>query len=325
MVVSTGRALVRDRARGRLRRERRAPRHARRRRLRVGRGRAAARARRGGLDLLRRVDGPVRLARDGTAAQAGGRKILSPYITAGDPTAESTVSLMHALVGAGADILEVGIPFSDPMAEGPVIQAAMERSLAQGMTCHGVLDIIAQFRQQDKDTPVVLMGYLNPIEMFGYEAFAKRAAEAGVDGTILVDLPPEESHEVVKCWQQHNIKNIFLCSPTTDAERMPLLNQVGSGYLYYVSLKGVTGASQADLAVVKQQYLQRKAQIKLPLLIGFGIKNATMAAEIAQFADGVVVGAALIERLIDAYQQHGDYIQSGAALIRDMRQAMDNT
>lgn len=255
--------------------------------------------------------------------QKNNRKVLSPYITAGDPTPESTVPLMHALVKAGADILEIGIPFSDPMAEGPVIQAAMERSLLQGMTCHGVLDIIRQFRLSDAETPVVLMGYLNPVEMFGYEAFAKQAREAGVDGTILVDMPPEESSEVAAIWAANGLKNIYLCSPTTEDERMALINQYGSGYLYYVSLKGVTGASHADLDAVKKQVLHRKSQIKLPLVVGFGIKNADMAAQMASFADGVVVGAALIEQISDGFKQHADYIQRGAALINEMRQAID--
>lgn len=263
---------------------------------------------------------------DATIAElkANHKKMLSPYITAGDPTPESTVTLMHALAKAGADILEVGIPFSDPMAEGPVIQAAMERSLAHHMNCDHIFQIIEMFRQQNQTTPIVLMGYLNPIEIYGYDAFAKRAREAGVDGTILVDLPPEESDEVAATWKREGLHNIYLCSPTTSDERMALINQFGSGYLYYVSLKGVTGSSSFDIAEVRAQYQYRKAQTTLPLMVGFGIKNAKMAAEVAQFADGVIVGAALVNRIFEAYQHHEDFVLAGASLINDMRQALNN-
>lgn len=256
--------------------------------------------------------------------KASGKKMLSPYITAGDPYPEITVKLMHELVLAGADILELGIPFSDPMAEGPVIQHAMERALAQDVNCHKVLNMVHEFRVQNQDTPIVLMGYLNPIEHFGYELFAQHAQEAGVDGTILVDLPPEESEEVAKIWQKHGLYSIFLCSPTTSNERMTLINQFAKGYLYYVSLKGVTGSDALDVASLKSQYLQRKAQTTLPLMVGFGIKTPEMAAEVGSFADGVIVGAALITQVLAAYQSNTDMVQAGADLINSMRQAMDN-
>lgn len=252
-----------------------------------------------------------------------GKKMLSPYITAGDPYPELTVKLMHELVKAGADILELGIPFSDPMAEGPVIQRAMERALAQNVNCHTVLDMVKEFRLQDQNTPVVIMGYLNPIEHFGYELFAQKALESGVDGTILVDLPPEESEEVTKIWQKHGLYSIFLCSPTTSDERMKLMNQFAKGYLYYVSLKGVTGSDALDISSVKSQYQHLRAQTNLPLMVGFGIKTPKMAAEIAGFADGVIVGAALITRILDAYNIDGDMLQAGADLIHSMRHAMD--
>ena len=161
------------------------------------------------------------------------------------------LNLMHALVKAGADILEIGIPFSDPMAEGPVIQAAMERALAHGVNCHQVLDMIKTFRTLDDSTPILLMGYVNPIEYYGYERFAKEAKAAGVDGTILVDLPPEESKTIAPIWEAQTLHSIYLCSPTTSNERMNLINQYGKGYLYYVSLKGVTGANDFDLTQVK--------------------------------------------------------------------------
>lgn len=256
--------------------------------------------------------------------KADGKKMLSPYITAGDPYPEITVKLMHELVRAGADILELGIPFSDPMAEGPVIQRAMERALAQDVHCQTVLNMVKEFRLQDQNTPVVVMGYLNPIEHFGYELFAQHAAEAGVDGTILVDLPPEESEEVAKVWQKYGLYSIFLCSPTTSDERMVLINQFAKGYLYYVSLKGVTGSDAPDVSSLKSQYQHRKAQTKLPLMVGFGIKTPEMAAEVASFADGVIVGAALITRILDAYNVNDDMLQAGGDLIFSMRHAMDN-
>lgn len=255
---------------------------------------------------------------------ASGKKMLSPYITAGDPHPEITVNLMHELVKAGANILELGIPFSDPMAEGPVIQHAMERALAHSIHCHDVLNMVKEFRQLDNNTPIVLMGYVNPIEQYGYELFAQHAIEAGVDGTILVDLPPEESEGVTSIWHQYGLYSIYLCSPTTSDERMLLINQFAKGYLYYVSLKGVTGSDSLDMNSLKTQYQYRKAQTKLPLMVGFGIKTAEMAAEVADFADGVIVGAALITQILDAYNANKNSLEAGASLMRSMRQAIDN-
>lgn len=261
---------------------------------------------------------------DQTLAQLSdkGRKMLSPYITAGDPHPNMTVDLMHALVSAGADILELGVPFSDPMAEGPVIQAAMERALAHGVTSDHVLSMVAEFRQQDSTTPVVLMGYLNPIEQFGHELFVTRAKAAGVDGMIIVDLPPEESKDIAPYWMAAGLHLIYLCSPTTTSDRMVLLNEYAGGYLYYVSLKGVTGSDSFDLASVKTIYQERKSQTSLPVMVGFGIKTPQMAAEVATFADGVIVGAALIQAIQDAVLDKKEGIKAGAALISDMRCAM---
>jgi tryptophan synthase alpha chain len=255
--------------------------------------------------------------------RTSGKKMLSPYITAGDPNPSITVKLMHELVNAGADILELGIPFSDPMAEGPVIQRAMERALTQQVNCHTVLAMVKEFRVQDKETPVILMGYLNPIEYFGYELFAQEAKKVGVDGTILVDLPPEESEEIAQIWEKQGLYHIFLCSPTTSDERMKLINQYAKGYLYYVSLKGVTGGIAPKITSLKKEYQQRKMQTPLPLMIGFGIKTANMAAEVASFADGVIVGAALITQILDAYNENHDMLQAAKSLISSMRQAMD--
>lgn len=256
--------------------------------------------------------------------KANGKKMLSPYLTAGDPHPDSTVELMHALVGAGADILELGIPFSDPMAEGPVIQHAMERALAHSVHCQDVLEMVREFRQQDKDTPVIIMGYLNPIEQYGYDRFAQHAVEAGVDGTILVDLPPEEGDSISSAWEQHGLYSIFLCSPTTSEQRMELINRHANGYLYYVSLKGVTGSDTLDMSSLKAEYQKRKAQTNLPLMVGFGIKTPEMAAEVSEFSDGVIVGAALITTILEAYESNKNAAQAGAALISSMRQAIDN-
>lgn len=255
--------------------------------------------------------------------QANSKKVLSPYITAGDPEPKLTVELLHAMVRGGANILELGIPFSDPMAEGPVIQRAMERALSYSMNTPEVLQIVKKFREQDTVTPIIIMGYVNPIEHYGYERFAKDAREAGVDGTILVDLPPEESAEVSAIWEKHGLYSIYLCSPTTSEERMQRINQLAKGYLYYVSLKGVTGADTLDMAILQEQYQQRKAQTNLPLLVGFGIKNPEMAAQVAAFADGVIVGAALITRIDEAYQANKNCLEAGTSLMSSMRQAMD--
>jgi tryptophan synthase alpha chain len=255
--------------------------------------------------------------------KANNQKMLSPYITAGDPHPEMTVKLMHELVKAGADILELGIPFSDPMAEGPVIQHAMERALAHQVNTRDALNMVKAFREIDKNTPIIIMGYLNPIEQYGYELFAQDAVEAGVDGTILVDMPPEESEQVNPIWEQYGLYSIFLCSPTTSEERMHLINQFAKGYLYYVSLKGVTGSSALDMSSLKSEYQHRKAQTTLPLMVGFGIKTPEMAAEVADFADGVIVGAALITQILEAYNAKHDMLQAAADLISSMRSAMD--
>lgn len=263
---------------------------------------------------------------DKTLAQlkSSGKKMLSPYITAGDPHPDVTVQLMHELVKAGANILELGIPFSDPMAEGPVIQRAMERALAHSISCKDVLRMVKEFRKLDKDTPVVVMGYLNPIEQYGYDLFAQHAKDAGIDGTILVDLPPEEGEGVSRIWKKHDLHCIFLCSPTTSNARMDLINQFANGYLYYVSLKGVTGSDALDMSSLREAYQYRKSQTQLPLMVGFGIKTPDMAADVSDFADGVIVGAALINKISEAYELNKNSLQAGTDLIRSMRVAIDN-
>lgn len=251
------------------------------------------------------------------------RKALIPFITTGFPALDSTVAIMHTLVKAGANIIELGVPFSDPMADGPVIQKAGEKALANGMNVAGVLAAVAEFRVTDSNTPLVLMGYLNPIEVFGYEAFANAAAEAGVDGVLIVDCPPEEAAELNTLFAQRDIAVIYLLAPTSSTRRIAMVAEQAKGYVYYVSLKGVTGSSQLDIASVEQKLVQIREHISLPLGVGFGIKDATSAAAIARVADAAVVGTALIE-VLDEHAGDQDALHAAAAeLISGMRQAMD--
>jgi tryptophan synthase alpha chain len=253
-----------------------------------------------------------------------GRKALIPFITAGDPYPEFTVPMLHAMVEAGADVIELGVPFSDPMADGPVIQRASERALAHRVGLRKVLSLAAEFRRQDQATPLVLMGYLNPIEIMGYEDFANAAQRADVDGVLTVDLPPEESHDCVQLLKEREIDQIFLLAPNSNAERVQKMDAVGSGYLYYVSLKGVTGAGHLDTADVAEKVAMIKQNTDLPVGVGFGVKDAQTAKEISALADGVVVGSALISKieanLDDPDQAKAEIVE----LLTSMRSAMDN-
>ncbi len=231
------------------------------------------------------------------ALREAGRTALVPYLTAGDPDPAATVPLMHRLVEAGADLLELGVPFSDPMADGPVIQAACERALAHGVRLRDVLDMVARFRERDAETPVVLMGYLNPVEAMGYAAFAERAAAAGVDGVLTVDLPPEEAGELVAELRPRGLDPVFLAAPTTSEERARGIARQAGGFLYYVSLKGVTGAGHLDLGDAARRVEALRRVVSLPVGVGFGIRNPEAAARVARVADAVVVGSALVERL----------------------------
>lgn len=251
------------------------------------------------------------------------RKAISPYITAGDPSADITVPLLHALVDAGADILELGIPFSDPMAEGPVIQAAMERALDNHINLAQVLKMAAEFREQDNTTPLILMGYLNPIEAMGYAEFASAAHKAGVDGLIIVDLPPEEATAIQTHFSDQHIDLIFLFSPTTTAERLALICQQASGYLYYVSLKGVTGAGHIDTSSIDEMVTKARSLSKLPIVVGFGIKTPENAAAIADTADGIVVGSALIATIAELLPTPQEICAKAPLLIKAMRAAID--
>jgi len=252
-----------------------------------------------------------------------GRVALIPYITAGDPQPAVTVPLMHALVAAGADVLELGVPFSDPMADGPVIQQAAERALKHHVSLHHVLDMVREFRAKDPSTPVVLMGYLNPIEVFGYTAFAKAAATAGVDGTLTVDLPPEEADDFVAAMRAHDLDPIFLLAPTSDAGRIQRILGAASGFVYYVSLRGVTGAAHLDLTEVRNKVNTIKKQTTLPVGVGFGIGSPEAAAQVAAFADAVVVGSALVQRVAALAATPDKIPAEAAAFIGSLRAAID--
>ncbi len=228
------------------------------------------------------------------------RKALVPYIVAGDPAGGDTVKLMHALVKAGSDVLELGVPFSDPMAEGPVIQLAHERALASKVSLRDVMDMVREFRKKDNQTPVVLMGYANPVETMGYANFASAAKEAGIDGVLTVDMPPEEAVDFNVELKKHAIDNIYLIAPTTTAERIQQIANLASGYLYYVSLKGVTGAANLDVQSVSEKMALINSITQLPVCVGFGIKDAESAKQVTQLAQGAVVGSAVIDKMAKA-------------------------
>jgi tryptophan synthase alpha chain len=257
------------------------------------------------------------------ALRGQGRTALVPFITAGDPHPDATVRLMHAMVEAGADLIELGVPFSDPMADGPVIQRASERALAHGIALHDVIDMVRRFRERDGDTPVVLMGYLNPIEAMGYEVFADRAATAGVDGVLTVDSPPEEGGEFLPALRSHGLDPIYLLAPTSHRARIERITAAASGFVYYVSLKGVTGAANLSIHSVEAKVADIRACTNLPVGVGFGIKDADTAGAMSRFADAVVVGSALVSRI----EANPDRVETAeaeiCALLGAMRRAMD--
>jgi len=252
-----------------------------------------------------------------------GRTALVPFVTAGDPNQDVTVPLMHAMVEAGADIIELGVPFSDPMADGPVIQRASERALERHVSLGDCLDMVRQFRERNADTPVVLMGYLNPIEIMGYASFAERAQAAGADGVLIVDLPPEEGEVLLAKLREHEIDPIYLLAPTSTAERIRTICDSASGFVYYVSLKGVTGAATLDVGAVQEKLEMIRGQTGLPLGVGFGIKDAETAAAMAEFADAVVVGSAIVGRIENLQDQPEAIAAEVAGFLRGLRQAMD--
>jgi tryptophan synthase alpha chain len=241
---------------------------------------------------------------------------LIPYITAGDPAPGLTVDLMHLLVEQGADLIELGVPFSDPMADGPVIQKAVERALAFNVSLKQVLSMVADFRKHDAETPVILMGYLNPVEAMGFETFAQQAHLAGVDGVLTVDMPPEESEGYAQALQSNHLECIFLVSPTTPESRLAAVNQLGSGFVYYVSLKGVTGKGTADSADVASHVAKLKQKVDLPVGIGFGIRDADAAYNMAKLGDAVIIGSALVT-LVE--QNQADSAKLKQALVGQMQ------
>ncbi|OMG53733.1 tryptophan synthase subunit alpha [Azonexus hydrophilus] len=250
-----------------------------------------------------------------------GRKALIPFITAGDPDAELTLPLMHALVEAGADVIELGVPFSDPMADGPTIQRASERALARGMSLRKVLQLVSAFRTEDDRTPVVLMGYANPIEAMGLERFAEKAAQSGVDGVLVVDYPPEEAENFGAAMKANGMDPIFLIAPTSTAERIAQVAKIASGYVYYVSLAGVTGSGALNVEAVAERLPAIREKTGLPVGVGFGIRDAATAARIAAFADAVVVGSRIIEEIEKSTAETA--CANVKALVADIRRGVD--
>lgn len=255
--------------------------------------------------------------------KADGRKAIIPYVTAGDSQPSVTVPLMHALVEAGADVIELGVPFSDPMADGPVIQLACERSLMHGTRLLDVLDMVSEFRQQDQNTPVVLMGYMNPVEAIGYENFAQRAKAAGVDGVLTVDLPPVESEGLMSALKAQGLDIIFLIAPTTSAVRRKAICEQGSGYLYYVSVKGVTGSSALNVDEVASYISDMRQDTDLPLCVGFGIRDGATAAAVCKVADGAIVGSVLVNQIAELANKPDEIPAAVSAIISEMRSAVD--
>lgn len=252
------------------------------------------------------------------------RKVLATFVTAGDPNPRITSDLMQTLVRHGADLVELGVPFSDPMADGPVIQRANERALEQGTALSNVLEMVERFRSVDQHTPVVLMGYLNPIEMYGYENFADDAAAAGVDGVIVVDMPPEEASVLNRHLRARDIDQVFLVTPTTTGQRIEMIAEMASGFLYYVSVKGTTGGKEADARQVAGKLRLVRSKTDLPLAVGFGIKDAATAAQVADCCDAIVIGSALVEKIHAADAAGVDIVAEAGSFIAPVRHSLDN-
>jgi tryptophan synthase alpha chain len=262
-----------------------------------------------------------RIATTFQALRAKRRKALIPYITTGDPDLDTSLAIMHGLVEAGADIIELGVPFSDPMADGPTIQRSSERALKGKTTMRGVLDVVARFRKTNSSTPIVLMGYGNPIEAMGYKTFADACKVAGVDGVLVVDYPPEESPELAMLLKERDIDSIFLLAPTSEHDRIRDVGKVATGYIYYVSLKGVTGAANLDLAEIAAMMPKIRAHSALPIGVGFGIRDAETARSVSQLADAVVVGSRIVQEIENS--KPGEAVQRVGKLVKGMRDAID--
>jgi tryptophan synthase alpha chain len=264
-----------------------------------------------------------RIARVFVQLRGEGRTALVTFITAGDPQPQVTVALMHRLVAAGADIIELGVPFSDPVADGPVIQKSSERALLQGVSLRQIIDMVSAFRATDKTTPVVLMGYLNPIEVMGAETFASTAAAAGVDGVLTVDAPPEESEQLNQVLQENGLDPIYLLAPTSTEARINQLCGAARGFVYYVSMKGVTGASHLDMTSVEQQMQRIRRATDLPVGVGFGIKDGATAALMSALADAVIVGSAIVRLMEDNQHDQAALADEVAAFVGGLRAALD--
>lgn len=255
--------------------------------------------------------------------KASGKKALIPYIVAGDPTPDITVACMHAMVAAGANVLELGVPFSDPMADGPTITLGHERALARHVSLRTVLAMVSEFRRQDAITPIVLMGYLNPVEMMGYAVFADACAMAGIDGVLTVDMPPEEADDLMAEYARVGIDPIYLLAPTTTMARAARITAAASGYVYYVSLNGVTGSAALNVEAVSARIAQLRSLTQLPIGVGFGIKDAESAAAVARVADGVVVGSVLVQCMGDLAHAPEEIPAAVAAILVPLRAAID--
>jgi tryptophan synthase alpha chain len=251
------------------------------------------------------------------------RKALVAYIVAGDPAPGVTVPLMHRIVAAGVDVIELGVPFSDPEAEGPVIQKAHERALKHNVSLKHCLKMVAEFRQQDQETPVVLMGYLNPIETMGYEAFSQQAKVAGVSGTIIVNLPPEEAGDLTGLLERNEVEPVYLLAPTTTDERAATICAASRGFVYYVSLKGTTGAATLDIADVKSKMARFRGLSSLPILVGFGVKDGQSAKAVTELADGAVVGTAIVKLMEENQSDPALLEREVIGLIKELRAAID--
>jgi len=258
------------------------------------------------------------------ALRKDGRKALIPYITAGDPNPGATVDLMKTLVAGGADIIELGVPFSDPMADGPVIQLACERALVHNVSLRNVLEMVARFRETDTTTPVVLMGYLNPVEAMGYQEFADAARDAGVDGVLTVDLPPEEAEDFVPLLKARDMDAIFLLAPTTTDDRIQSIAEHSSGYIYYVSLKGVTGSATLNREEVARKVAHIHELTAVPVAVGFGIRDAESAAGVARVSDGVIVGSVLVDTIARNQNDLSALKTALTGIIAPMREALDS-
>ena len=263
-----------------------------------------------------------RIAATLDALKARGRKALIPYITSGDPYADATVDIMLAMANAGADVIELGVPFSDPMADGPVIQKAGERALARGIGLPQVLDFVRGFRLRNDTTPVVLMGYANPVERYGADRFVADARSAGVDGVLVVDYPPEECEAFAASLRSNGLDPIFLLAPTSTETRMAHVGRIAGGYVYYVSLKGVTGAGHLDTAAVAAMIPRIKRHVKLPVGVGFGIRDAQTARAVASVSDAVVIGTALVQLLDGCTREN--VAAAAAGFVADIRSALDH-